>query len=48
MCSDACVIGNSSCSGFSLSPTTVFLSGVLQVFLVSLLFTRGVLFCSGL
>lgn len=37
------------CSGFSLSlsPTTIFLSGVLQVFLVSLLLTRGVLFCPG-
>lgn len=50
MCSDVCVVGN----GFvlwvfslSLSPTTIFLSGVLQVFLVSLLLTRGVLFCPG-
>lgn len=32
MCSDTCVVGNGSCSGFSLSPTTIFLSGVLQVF----------------
>lgn len=55
MCSDVCVVGNGVCRrewfcalGFlSLSPTTIFLSGVLQVFLVSLLLTRGVLFCPG-
>lgn len=40
MCSDVCVVGNGVCRrewfcalGFlSLSPTTIFLSGVLQVF----------------
>lgn len=47
VCSDVCIMESGLCSGFSLFATTIFLSGVLQVSLVSLLLTRGVLFCPG-